>query len=650
MKEKKVKTKNILISILILFLFQFFHFITISIASDSMSISSPTRPFIKSLLIVSGSGESIPDDENKVVKCEDEVNLFAVIEDEEGNYYLGDDDSLPDKVRLIKGKLKELLKIGEGIYSIDKGSLKRWNREEWGELSFRWYKVMPKMAPSHPLSSYKWYSNVFTEYPDEGVWSGFDIIEYKQELLSEKGWQIQLPAEAGTVRFRVELNYNGRTVSSPGRENLSQPSHIAVQDYDRGIKPTVHKISRFSCHKNRLIRYIEAFKGVPWCWGAEYKKEEEPTTHQSELPNPVCIECSDLVIAALRAMGNKDLRYTTADELARGKYTKTIDERVFIYLILDLFQGWVPRGIVFHNNNFYLCGKGKIQIRDRNFRVKKEIREPSFDYTDIAISKGDKIYLISEAEYTEREIQALDFQGNREMCFNLKVERSIKLGDQTYTKEFLVRPEGIGISQESDEIYLLSSDEVYILDLNGKLKRSIKLKNLYGSFVPTGNLAVKGGLIYVPVYDKEILVYNIEGEVVNKISVKDVVFGLDVYENKFCAINISPLRVLLYKLDGSLLEDFRKAIVDESGKKITIPIDESEDTLHIGDLIMTGEEEVENFSHTMLLYEDSNYNGFLDGDDKVIYAGHEGVMVSPLEEKLRGRDFTLRRFSESLMR
>ncbi|MEA1964546.1 MAG: hypothetical protein U9O41_05415 [Candidatus Aerophobetes bacterium] len=643
-----MKIRNILISILVLF--QSFHFITMSIASESMSTSSPVRPFIKSLSIVSSTGGNIPDDENKIVGYKDEVNLFAVIRDGEGNYYLGYDDYLPDKVRLIRAKLKELLMVGEGIYSIDKGSLKRWNREKWGELSFRWYKVVPKMAPSHPSSKYKWYSNVFTEYPDEGVWSGFDIIEYKQELLSEKSWRIHLPREAGTVRFRVEVDCNGRRVSSPGRKSSSQPSGIAAQDYDKGIKPTVHKISRFSNHENRLIRYIEAFKGVPWCWGAEYKKEKELTTHQSELSNPICIECSDLVIAALRAIGNENLRYTTADELARGKYTKPIDERVFTYLILDLFQGWIPRGIVFHNNDFYLCGKEKIQIRDRNFKVKKEIEEPCSNYMDIAISKDDKIYLIGEAENREREIQVLNFQGKEEMHFNLKVERSIELGEEIYTKEFLVRPEGIDISQESDEIYLLSSDEVYILDLNGKLKRRIRLKDLYGFFVPTGDLAVRGDLIYVPVYDKKILVYNMKGEVVNKIVMKDVVFGLDAYDNKFCVVHMSPLQVLLYKLDGSFLEDFRKAIVDESGEKVIIPIGESENALHIGDLIMTGEEEVENFSHTMLLYGDSNSNGFLDGEDKVIYAGHKGVMISPLEEKLRGRDFTLRRFDASLMR
>ncbi|MCD6472224.1 hypothetical protein J7K55_03770 [Candidatus Aerophobetes bacterium] len=632
---------------ILMFLFTLF---IISVTLNSISMSSPGEPFIKSLLIVSNVGDSIPDDENKIVKYRDEVNLFAVIKDKRGNYYLGDDNFFPDKVRLIRGKFKELLMIGEGVYSIDKGTLKRWNKKEWGELSFNWYKVMPKMVPSHPISTYKWYSNVFTEYPDEGVWSGFDTIEYQQELLSEKGWQIHLPGEPGTVRFRVEVNYNGRTVSSPGRNDPSQPSHIAAQDYDRGIKPTVHKISRLSNHKNRLIRYIEAFKGVPWCWGAEYKKDEEPTSHQSELSNPVCIECSDLVIAALRAMGNENLCYTTADEIARGKYTKPIDKRVFRYLLLDIFHSWIPKGVIFYNNDFYFCGKGKIQIRDRNFRLKKEIKKSSFNYIDIAISNDDRIYLINEVKDTEREIQVLDFQGNEKMRFNLKVERSIKLGDQTYTKEFLARPEGITISKENNEIYLLSSDEVYILDLNGRLKKSFKLKNLYGSFVPTGYLVVRKGLIYIPVYDKKILVYNMEGEVVNKIVMEDVVFGLDVYDDRLCVINISPLRVILYKLNGEFLEDFRKAIVDESGERITIPIGEKKDNLHIGDLIMTGEEEAENFSHTMLLYEDSNFNGFLDGDDKVIYAGHKGVMISPLEEKLRGRDFTLRRFDGSLIK
>ncbi|GAH92706.1 unnamed protein product, partial [marine sediment metagenome] len=122
-------------------------------------------------------------------------------------------------------------------------------------------------------------------------------------------------------------------LSSPGREDTSHPSHIVAQDYYvrglHGIKPSVHCISRISNNENRLIRYIEALRGVPWLWGADYKTgDNDPQKHQSELPSAIGIECADLIISALRAMGNDKLKYIKANRFAQGEYTvPLIEER-----------------------------------------------------------------------------------------------------------------------------------------------------------------------------------------------------------------------------------------------------------------------------------------------------------------------------------
>jgi hypothetical protein len=70
----------------------------------------------------------------------------------------------------------------------------------------------------------------------------------------------------------------------------------------------------------------------------------------------------------------------------------------------------------------------------------------------------------------------------------------------------------------------------------------------------------------------------------------------------------------------------------------------------VGDIIMSREEEEEEFSHTLILYEDSNRNGSLDFNDKLIFAGHEGVMIETVKEKLGRRHFSLRRLDESIVK
>ncbi|MFQ5835932.1 MAG: hypothetical protein ACE5HR_08445, partial [bacterium] len=170
-------------------------------------------PSLDKLIIVSGSN-NIPDEASKLVTYDEPIYLFAVVKDSQGNHYLGYDNSLPP-----------MLKIGSKKYTIIDGSLKRWKKELWGPLKINWYRIMPKMKPSHPESEdYEWYSNVFTEVPNEGKFRAFAVMEYEQEPLGQRGWMITPKKEVGTVRFRAEVNYQGRIISSPGQKDPSQPS------------------------------------------------------------------------------------------------------------------------------------------------------------------------------------------------------------------------------------------------------------------------------------------------------------------------------------------------------------------------------------------------------------------------------------------
>lgn len=594
------------------------------------------KPPLNELIIVSSSG-SVPDDTSKIVNYEDKVDLFAVVKDREGNYYLGDDDSLPDKI-----------KINNKIYSIEDGTLKRWNKKIWGNLNIKWYGIMPKMQPSHPKSEYEWYANVFTEGPEEGEFAGYAVIEYTQALLDKEGWSIGLKREAGTARFRAELNYEGKLLSSPGREDPSHPSHIIAQDYYKGIKPSVHCISRISNNKNKLIRYIEALRGVPWLWGADYKRGNNPEEHQSELPNAIGIECADLIISALRAMGNKNLKYIKANQFAEGKYTVPLDKRTFRFITNDIFGSWIPRGITYQDK-FYVCGRGKIQVFDRSFRLIKVIEKPFSDYLDIAISSQDEhIYLINDKQ--DREIEILDQEGNLKSHFVPETVRTFKIGGQSYSQKIKLRATGITIDEEKN-IYLLASDSLYIFDEQENLKKEIKLESLYHPFVPTGPIALDNNKIYVPVYEKQILIYNLEGKIIGKRTLNYTPLAMDIKYERYYLLLMAPLRIEVRNLAGTFLIDSYDRLIDEEEEEdVIIPIGTQEIDLQIGDLIMSREEEEENFTHTLVLYEDSNKNGILDFSDKLIFAGHKGVMIETVKEKLGARNFTLRRLDRSIVK
>ncbi|MBA7499810.1 hypothetical protein ES704_02557 [subsurface metagenome] len=600
------------------------------------------KPLLDELIILSTIG-NIPDETSKIVKYQDKVDLFAVVKDREKNYYLGNDDSISDKIT-IDGK----------IYSIEDGTLKRWNKIAWGELSIKWHKIMPKMKPSHPRSEYEWYSNVFTEGPKEGEFAEYVVIEYTQSSLDETGWSIRLKNEIGTARFRAEVNYDGKLLSSPGQLDPLHPTYIVAEDYYKGIKPSVHCISRTSNNENKLIRYIEALRGVPWLWGADYKTgDNDPQKQQSELPSAIGIECADLIISALRAMGNDKLKYIKANRFAQGEYTVPLVEgRTFQFAINDIFRGWIPRGIAFQQDRFYVCGRGSIKIFNNSFElttVIEDTQEPLSNYLDIALSsQDDLIYLINDS--FNRRIEILDQDGNLIRYFSPKIEQVLEMGDQSYSQQMELRPTGIGIDENKD-IYLLRSDSVYIFNQQGEKKGEIKLEGLYEPFVPTGPLAVNNDRIYIPAYQNYILVYNLQGNMVAQEKLTCTPIGLDIEDERYYYfLLIGPLRIEARDSSLTFLADSYDRLIDQEGNDIIISIGTGENTLRVGDIIMSRGEEEEEFSHTLILYEDSNRNGSLDFNDKLIFAGHEGVMIETVKEKLGRRNFSLRRLDESIVK
>ncbi len=621
-----------------------FCFILLFLTIFSLNCFAQKLPQVNKIVIVSEVGNSIPDDTGKIVKYEDKIKLYAVIKSGK-KWYLGyKNSSLPNKIK-INGK----------IYSIKEGSLERWNELSWGKIKIKWYKIIPRMAPSRPFGGYKWYSNVFSEEGgEEGKWRGWQIIEYEQYPLAEEGWSITPEKEIGTVRFRAEVIFNGKVVSSPGRPDPTHPSGISAKDYDKGIKDTVHRISRLSNHPNKLIRYIEALRKVPWLWGAEYRDtpKNTPSSHQADLSNPVGIDCASLVISALRAMGNKKLKYVSAKDLIKGIYTHPIgDWKTLTFKKITLFENWTPRGITWGKEGvFYIFGEKKIQLRDKRFNLIKEIKikDPSFELLDIKVADNGKIYSVLQ-EGLERKVAIIDGEGKIKELFIPKIRKSIKLKGEEYSCMVEINPSGIEVnsflenSEQKIKIYLFASDTIYVFDSKGERIDSISLdKKISRNWSPVGFFSLEKKLFYIPVDDKKILIYNFKGKLLKEIKLDESILDIDVKDQRIAVLSFFPLKVQLYNIEGKFLWDYTDRFLNEKGEVMRIKIGSSSESLHIGDLILTTSPTY----HTLLLYKD-NGNGLFDSKDEVICAGHKGVEIRKASY-FEGREFVLRRVEEKI--
>ena len=218
------------------------------------------------------------------------------------------------------------------------------------------------------------------------------------------------------------------------------------------------------------------------------------------------------------------------------------------------------------------------------------------------------------------------------------------MGKTEYFSSVKIYPSGIDLDRdhftenERPLIYLLASDTVYAFTQEGKEVGSITLEGLSSGRVPIGTLRLYQGLIYLPVYDTEILIYNFQGKLVRTINFEEPVLALEIKEENLIIIHPFPLRAIVYDLRGHFLRDFGEKFLDKEGSEVRIKIGTAEGELQIGDPIF----KISPTFHTQLLYQD-NGNATLDGRDRIICVGHQGVEIR-LMDSLEKKEFVLRKF------
>ena len=181
--------------------------------------------------------------EQKNIRLEDKVNLNLVLQavNERGEeIYFSNSDNL----RINNQRLDPL-------------NVKKWGSED---INIKWFKVESREDS---------YSNI--------GWENFmwDTPTYKETLVDEgKNWQITADAHPtdeskdinkglGTMRYKVEVRYNGKKISSPGKESTNS----------KGIEDKVHRISFRK--DNSFVGWLTSYFNLPYIYASSGKNNKQ---------------------------------------------------------------------------------------------------------------------------------------------------------------------------------------------------------------------------------------------------------------------------------------------------------------------------------------------------------------------------------------
>jgi hypothetical protein len=229
---------------------------------------------------------------------------------------------------------------------IEKSRIRRWD-EGLGKLEIKWYKIEYKgdVYRNGPHNSGWWAKLEYIETPVEkwrNKWSVYPDV--RPTILKGAGDNL------GTMRFKVEIIYNGVPYSSPGIESVDK----------RGIKDEVHRIS--IREDDTYVGWLKAFFNLPYIWGsASINGEEPPEYHQAE--RFIGSDCSDFIVAAWRKKSGKDIPYLGSYAFKEGgfyrRFVREVIKRAYrmdrVYVdsrgkVVTVGEGGVKSGDILYFN------------------------------------------------------------------------------------------------------------------------------------------------------------------------------------------------------------------------------------------------------------------------------------------------------------
>jgi hypothetical protein len=196
------------------------------------------------------------------------------------------------------------------------------DRASWGgadcpAVQIAWSNVEPRMqhekTPS-PNKTVSVFANAVVFGPNHGRWIGYDHIEYYESPRPDlQGWAVdvkdatptepharQRPAELlpfGVMRLKVTIRHDGVTLASPGADDAPQ-GQIA----DRVFRFTIRRDDSF-------LGWLTSFFNVPYLFGSA------GSGSRNQAERYVGADCADILVAALRRSGRRNLDYSNVSAL-----------------------------------------------------------------------------------------------------------------------------------------------------------------------------------------------------------------------------------------------------------------------------------------------------------------------------------------------
>lgn len=189
-----------------------------------------------------------------------------------------------------------------------------------GTLRVSWRRVEPR--PEHtatppPNRDLRVYANAQVFGPHHGRWIGFDRVEYfetplpdagdaprlrlREALPSAPGAAPRLPAHQGLGTLRLCAT----VTAEPGGAPLSTPG---AADAPAGL--IAERVFRFSFRQgDGFLGWLTSFYNVPYLFGSAGEGAK------SQAERRLGADCADVLTAALRLAGRRDLRYTNVGGL-----------------------------------------------------------------------------------------------------------------------------------------------------------------------------------------------------------------------------------------------------------------------------------------------------------------------------------------------
>jgi hypothetical protein len=190
-----------------------------------------------------------------------------------------------------------------------------WSR--CGEVEVTWRRVEPRMQHTNtpaPNADVAVYANAVVFGPSHGEWIGFDKIEYFETPLDGGGTartvrdarpsdatlagaRIAAHRELGVMRLAATVRLGGARASTP----------------DAGDAPDgqiSERVFRYTFRAgDDFLGWLTSFYNVPYLFGSAGKGKK------SQAERYIGADCADILVAALRRAGRRDLEYSSVADL-----------------------------------------------------------------------------------------------------------------------------------------------------------------------------------------------------------------------------------------------------------------------------------------------------------------------------------------------